>query len=269
MSALARRIADLGLGAGAQLERLTGGDLSEVLLLRRRDHADVVAKSARLPGIEAGMLRALAAAGVPVAPIEGEYDGVLLLAFIENDEVFSPPAWSAIGATLARLHACVGDAYGWPVDYELGTVSLHNHPHDDWPTFWGQQRLVSTAALLDRPVRERVERLVGQLPELLPARPAPSLLHGDMWTGNILVQGGEVAALIDPAAYHGHAEVDLAMLTSFAEPPAEFWASYGALEPGWEARRAIYQLFPALVHLRLFGGSYAAMVDRLLAAAGA
>jgi fructosamine-3-kinase len=70
--------------------------------------------------------------------------------------------------------------------------------------------------------------------------------------------------LIDPACYHGHAEVDLAMLTLFDAPPGEFWDAYGPLEPGWEDRRDAYQLFPALVHLRLFGSGYAALVDRLL-----
>lgn len=75
---------------------------------------------------------------------------------------------------------------------------------------------------------------------------------------------GRLAALIDPACYYGHEEVDLAMLTLFDAPPPEFWEAYWALEPGWERRRDVYQLFPALVHLRLFGATYAGMVDRLL-----
>jgi fructosamine-3-kinase len=100
--------------------------------------------------------------------------------------------------------------------------------------------------------------------DLLPAAPPPALLHGDLWGGNILVNDGKLAALIDPACYHGDREVDLAMLALFGEPPPSFWESYGELEPGWEERRALYQLFPALVHLRLFGASYGSLVDRLL-----
>jgi fructosamine-3-kinase len=97
---------------------------------------------------------------------------------------------------------------------------------------------------------------------------APALLHGDLWSGNILVRDGRLAALIDPACYHGDAEVDLAMLTLFDSPPDEFWEAYGPLEPGWRERRPIYQLFPALVHLRLFGAGYAGLADRLLGEIG-
>jgi fructosamine-3-kinase len=104
---------------------------------------------------------------------------------------------------------------------------------------------------------------------MLPAAPPASLLHGDLWSGNILVEGGALAAFIDPACYHGHSEVDLAMLSLFDQPPESFWDAYGAPERGWDERRAAYQLFPALVHMRLFGGSYAAMVDRLLSTLGA
>lgn len=265
MSTLGRRIAELGLVGHGEPERLAGGDLSEVLLLKRPNGL-AVAKGAALPGVEASMLRALAAAGMPVPRVEAEYEGLLLLDHVENDGVFSPRAWASIGNHLTRLHAVHGADYGWPVDYQLGTVALDNRPARDWPRFFGDQRLRATAALLDRPWRERVDVLANRLPDLLPAAPPASLLHGDLWTGNILVRDGALAALIDPAANHGHAEVDIAMLTLFAEPPPEFWSAYGQPEPGWGTRRHIYQLFPALVHLRLFGATYAGMVDRLFEA---
>ncbi len=268
MSILARRVADLGLAGAGQAERLCGGDLSEVLLLRR-PHGLAVAKAAPLAGVEASMLRALAAAGVPVPAVEAEYEGVLLLDHVDNDGVFSRRAWASIGQALAQLHGNHGDAYGWPVDYQLGTVALDNRSSDHWPSFFGEQRLRATAALLDRPWRSRVDDLAARLGDLLPASPTPELLHGDLWTGNILVRDGALAAFIDPAACYGHAEADLAMLTLFAEPPPEFWTAYGTGDPGWEERRHVYQLFPALVHLRLFGGTYAGMVDRLLTALGA
>lgn len=196
--------------------------------------------------------------------VEGEHDGVLLLEHIPNDGVFSPTAWTDIGEAVRRLHRRTGESYGWPVDYRLGTVELDNRSAGDWPRFWADQRLVSTASMLDRPWRKRVERVAKRLPELLPAAPEPSLLHGDLWSGNILVAGGRLAAVVDPACYYGHGEVDLAMLCLFGTPPPEFWNDYGALEAGWEERRAVYQLFPALVHLRLFGATYAGMVERLL-----
>jgi fructosamine-3-kinase len=168
-----------------------------------------------------------------------------------------------------RLHARHGDGYGWPSDYRIGTVELDNRQSNDWPAFWGGQRLAATAALLDRPWRARIDHLAGRLAGLLPAAPPPAHLHGDLWTGNILVKDGALAALIDPACYHGDCEVDLAMLTLFDAPPPAFWEAYGPLASGWEARRAVYQLFPALLHLRLFGGAYANLVDRLLGEIGA
>jgi fructosamine-3-kinase len=269
VTAFRHRVAMLAGVAEERLERLAGGQLSEVLLVRRGGGRVSVAKGGSAVTAEAAMLRGLAGMGVPAPAVEAEHDGLLLLEYVPNDRVFTAGAWSELGAALRRLHAEEGENYGWPVDYEIGTVTLDNRRRDDWPGFWGEQRLLSTAALLDRPWRTRIEALVPRLAELLPAAPRPSHLHGDMWSGNVLVAGGALAALIDPACYYGDAEVDLAMLTLFDAPPAEFWEAYGPLDAGWRARRAAYQLFPALLHLRLFGGSYAGMADRLLDAVGA
>lgn len=269
MSAFSRRVAALTGLPEERLERLAGGDLSEVLLMRRADGRCTVAKGGAAVGTEAAMLRAIAGAGIPAPAVEGEHEEALLVEYIRNDGVFSPHAWFDIGAWVRRLHERHGERFGWPVDYRLGTVDIDNRELDDWPTFWGERRLVATSRVLDRPWRERIDALAGRLRDLLPAAPPPSLLHGDLWSGNILVAGGKLAALIDPACYHGHSEVDLAMLTLFADPPPAFWDSYGVPEHGWEERRLVYQLFPALVHLRLFGASYGAMVDRLLRNFGA
>jgi fructosamine-3-kinase len=269
VTAFARRVASLTGLAEDRLERLAGGDLSEALLVRRPDGRASVAKRDLAGGAEGAMLRAIAAAGVPAPLVEGEHDGVLLLGHIPNDRVFSPSAWADVGTHLRRLHDQDAEQYGWPVDYQIGTVALDNRERRDWPGFWAEQRLVATAGVLDRPWRERVGALSRRVGELVPTAPRPALLHGDLWSGNILVAEGRLAALIDPACYHGDAEVDLAMLTLFDTPGPTFWEAYGPLEPGWEQRRALYQLFPALLHMRLFGDTYAGMVDRLLKALGA
>ncbi|MGZ8997264.1 MAG: fructosamine kinase family protein [Allosphingosinicella sp.] len=251
------------------LERLAGGDLSEVLLVRRPDGQLSVAKGNASSAAEAAMLRTMAAAGVPIPAVEAEYDDVLLIEYVENDGLFSARTWADIGDQIACLHARTGESFGWPVDFSIGTVQLDNREASVWPRFWGEQRLVSAVSVIDRPWRERVEHLVARLDDHLPASPAPALLHGDLWSGNMLVRDGHLAALIDPACYYGHHEVDLAMICLFGVPEDSFWDSYGALEPGWRNRRPIYQLFPALVHMRLFGTIYAPLVDRLLSEVGA
>jgi fructosamine-3-kinase len=264
LTILRRRVAALAGAEGATIERLAGGDLSEVLLVTRADGRCTVAKGGSAVPTEAAMLRALASGGVPVPAVEAEHDGVLLLEHVPNDGVFSPRSWASIGDALKRLHRNVAQLYGWHVDYQLGSVLLDNRERGEWPGFWAEQRLLPTAAILDRPWRERVERLAARIGDLLPERPAPSLIHGDLCSGNILVVEGRLAALIDPACYHGDREVDLATLTLFDSPAETFWASYGSLDPGWQERRAVYQLFPALVHLRLFGAAYGGLADRLL-----
>ena len=269
MTFFARRVAALTGIAEDRFEHLAGGDLSEVLLVRRPDGRISVAKGSSAVGTEATMLRAIAGAGVPAPHVEGELGGVLMIEHVANDRVFSPSAWRSIGAALRHLHGHSGDLYGWPVDYALGTVALDNRQGSDWAAFWLDQRLKATAAVLDRPWRDRMAGLGSRLQQILPAAPPPALLHGDLWTGNILVREGRLAALIDPACYHGDAEVDLAMLTLFDTPDEAFWQAYGAPAPGWPERQAAYQLYPALVHLRLFGGSYANMVERLLDRLGA
>ncbi|WP_395613029.1 fructosamine kinase family protein [Allosphingosinicella sp.] len=269
MTAFAERVAELTGISEDRLERLAGGDLSEVLLVPRADGPPLVAKGGPNVAGEAAMLRALAGVGARVPAVEGEYDGILLIDHVPNDGLLSPNAWADVGAAVARLHAERGEAYGWPVDYALGTVALDNREGQDWVRFWGEQRLLAASSLLDRPWRTRIEALVRRLGDLIPRAPPPALLHGDLWAGNILVEGGRLAAFIDPACYHGHAEVDLAMLCLFSAPPDEFWAAYGERDESWEERLPLYQLFPALVHLRLFGSTYAPLVDRLLIETGA
>jgi len=268
VTAFSQRVAELTGVAEERLEKLVAESVSEVLLVRRPNGLLSVAKQSPAVAVEASMLRTLAGAGLPAPMVEGEHEGVLMLEHIENDGVFSARAWADAGARIRELHQRTGEGYGWPVDYAIGTVTLDNRETSDWPRFWGEQRLVATASLLDRPWRERIERLARRLGDLLPAQPPPALLHGDLWTGNILVRDGRLVGLVDPACYYGHAEVDLAMLDLFGSPPNAFREAYGPLDPGWRERLPVYQLFPALVHLRLWGPGYYPMVDRLLTAIG-
>ncbi|MGB8622195.1 MAG: fructosamine kinase family protein, partial [Paracoccaceae bacterium] len=173
------------------------------------------------------------------------------------------------GRTLRRLHEAAGAGYGWAEHYAFGPVSIPNAAAADWPTFWAERRLMAAPGALPADIANRVEGLAARLPDLLPHSPPAALLHGDLWQGNVLFGTEGACWLIDPACYYGDAEVDLAMLKLFGRPGPAFQDGYGALSDGWLARLPIYQLWPALVHLRLFGGGYRGLVERLLSDAGA
>ena len=267
MDALRGAIREVFRVAEARLTRLRGGDLSEVTLVELSDGRRSVAKRGPLVAREARMLEAIARAGVPAPRVLGLSGPVLFLEALDEAPP-TPALWARFGADLARLHATSGPAYGWPEDYAFGPVEIVNASAEHWPGFWAECRLLPFLPHVPGALAGRIERLAARLPGLLPAQPAPGLLHGDLWAGNLLPTARAIH-LIDPACYYGHGEVDLAMLHLFGAPGPGFAESYGMLEPGWETRRAIYTLWPALVHLRLFGAGYRGLVERLLAAAGA
>jgi fructosamine-3-kinase len=122
---------------------------------------------------------------------------------------------------------------------------------------------------LPSPLFKRIERLAERIEDYLSEPPFPSLLHGDLWTGNVLVREGRIAGFVDPAIYCGHPEIELAFTTmfgTFGEAFFEVYESLMPLEPGFhEIRARLYNLYPSLVHVRLFGASYLAGIERTLA----
>ncbi|WP_102108815.1 fructosamine kinase family protein [Oceaniglobus roseus] len=267
MSGVGPAVAAL-LGAGAAgVRALSGGDLSEVARVALEDGRSVIAKRGATAPAEAAMLDAIRGAGVPAPQVLGVAEDLLVLEDLGADE--GPgAAWGDLGHVVRRLHGVRGARYGWPEDHAFGTVTIPNAPCDDWPGFWAERRLLPFCDHVPADLARRIGALAARLPDLLPRDPGPALLHGDLWAGNVMARGGKVTGLIDPACYHGDPEVDLAMLCLFARPSPAFWEAYGPLAPGAEERRAIYRLWPALVHLRLFGGGYRGMVEGCLDAAG-
>jgi fructosamine-3-kinase len=274
-SKLAERAAGL---LGARLMRalpIAGGDLSEVVAIELDDGRTAIVKSGPNPATEADMLAAIGASGAPAPAVLAHDDATLVLERMPAGGCIDD-AWSDLGAALARLHAAGPDVrapdsaavYGWPADYAFGVVAIENGMSDDWAGFWAARRLGNQVAHLPRSIAVRVDTLAADLPNRLPAAPRPALLHGDLWGGNILVSDQRVSGLIDPACYYGDREVDFAMLRLFDRPDRRLFDVCGDLEPGSDERLAIYQLWPALVHLRLFGAGYRGLVERLLTASG-
>jgi len=263
-----RTAIEAALGTGvSEISPLQGGDLSEVCLVTLGDGERVVAKTGPVVAQEARMLAAIENAGAPAPHVLAVANDLLVMTYLKEVRA-SAAGWASLGSALGTLHLAEGPAYGWDEDYAFGPAKLPNGWTEDWPAFWGARRLLAWPEALPRDIARRLDMLVPRLPDLLPKTPRPALLHGDLWSGNVLFTPGG-AALIDPACYYGHGEVDLAMLNLFGRPGPGFEDSYGGPEPGWTERRALYQLWPALVHLRLFGGGYRGMVEGCLRAVGA
>lgn len=176
-----------------------------------------------------------------------------------------------LGRGLAAIHAAGAPCFGWTREARFGSLVLSNEPAAGWPEFYAERRLLPLARLarehgaLSRSASEAVGRVCARLGELCgPAEP-PARLHGDLWSGNVLAGGDGRPWLIDPSVYGGHREVDLAMLRLFGAPSPRLFAAYEERAPlaeGWRERVELYQLLPLLMHAVLFGGSYAAAVER-------
>jgi protein-ribulosamine 3-kinase len=177
-----------------------------------------------------------------------------------------------LGRGLARLHAVAGAVHGWDADNYIGPLPQQNAAATSWAGFWRSRRLLPqierAAPLLDSRLRTDLDLLLTGLDERLAGgetEPA-SLLHGDLWSGNVHPTA-DGPALIDPASYYGHREVDLAMAALFGGFGDAFEHAYRAewpLQPGAGVRRAIYQLYYLLVHVNLFGAGYVAATARAL-----
>jgi fructosamine-3-kinase len=217
---------------------------------------------------EAEALHALAATGtlrVPTPLLHGsaEQYHYLLLELMPMRSGCAQPA--RLGEQLAALHRHSSDHFGWHRDNHIGASAQHNKPSDNWATFWVGQRLLpqlELARLNDSPASllQAIEQLCAAVPALLRGHaPAPSLLHGDLWGGNVGYLQDGTPVLFDPASYFGDREADLAMTELFGGFGADFYAAYKdawPLDEGYPLRRELYKLYHLLNHHNLFGGAY-------------
>nr|WP_272211731.1 fructosamine kinase family protein [Marinicella sp. W31]MDC2877625.1 fructosamine kinase family protein [Marinicella sp. W31] len=249
------------------LSHFASGDLSALMRVTTPDGRNYIAKGGPAPDVEAGMLVRIAASGAPAPEVIAANDRWLIIALVEGRSGFSG-AQADLGRTLATLHGAQGQHFGFDHDYAFGKVAITNTQTASWVSFWRDHRLLNHLGDVPAVVARRLERLAAKLADILPDTPPPALLHGDLWSGNVMSAGSRVTGFIDPACYYGHGEVDLAMLNLFGSLDDAFYGSYPALEPSYKERQAVYSLWPALVHLRLFGTGYRSMVEGFLARCG-
>jgi len=285
---------ELGRGRPVQLSPVGGGCISNALVASFADGSSVFLKSAAGPAgmfeREAEGLRALAAAGsirVPEVLVVGSEALVLELI---HEAAKKQGFFASFGRDFARLHDHRGPAFGFPHDNFIGSTPQRNDPVDGpwgvatekgfaaedgsrWPEFFLERRLRFQVKLAvsrghGHDIGHLLDRAEGQIAELLGASiEPPGILHGDLWSGNYLVDDRGEACLIDPATYYGHREADLAMTRLFGGFDSEFYAAYrevSPLAPGHQDRLPIYQLYHILNHLNLFGGSYYEQSMRIL-----
>lgn len=179
------------------------------------------------------------------------------------------------GERLAAMHRHTAERFGWSRDNTIGTTHQPNAWRNDWISFWRDQRLGFQLELAGRNGYTRLQRhgkkLLERFAVLIDHNPPPSLLHGDLWGGNISFDSNGEPVIFDPAVYYGDREADLAMTELFGGFSTPFYQAYNTAWPlhdGYTVRKTLYKLYHVLNHANLFGGGYAGqaqgMIDRLL-----
>lgn len=259
---------------------LQGGMIGAVYMVELVDGSRIVAKTSRNPNsttlaTEGYMLRYLRQhSKLPLPDVLHSQPDLLLLSFIEGTSHFGKAEQHHAGELVAHLHNVSAPQHGMERDTIIAELPQPNPLTDSWIDFFREQRLLYMAKVayddgsLPDGVFKRVEKFAHKLDDLLIEPEAPSLLHGDLWTTNILAHNGKITGFLDPAVYYGHAEIELAFSTLFGTFDRPFFERYNEIRPleagFFETRRDIYNLYPLLVHVRLFGGGYVRSVDSTL-----
>jgi len=270
LPSIARRAEQLLGRAVVSTAPVAGGDVATATKLRLADGTQALMKT--LPHCpdtffptEARALAWLAEAeGVRVPEVLAAEPDCILLRWIDPGRPTTEGA-AELGRALAATHQAGADAFGLAEDGFVARLPLPNTPAPTWAEFFVTRRVLPYLKVahdrgaLDDAHAATIERAAARVAELVPEEP-PARLHGDLWTGNVLWSHDGHAWVIDPAAYGGHREMDLAMLALFGLPHLErvqeSYADAYPLAPGWEERTGLHQLFPLLVHACLFGGGY-------------
>lgn len=276
---------------------LRGGCIGNVLKATLDDDRKVVIKTMDRPAcgegdleIEGWMLQYLREnSDLPVPEVFHSSPDLLVMQFLPGDSRFSSRAEENAAELLAALHA-VGSAplatgkekpphgrrvlFGLERDTLIGGLRQSNTQTKSWLEFFAEQRIMDMArkahqeGKVSLSLLHRLENFCNQLDKWLEEPPHPSLLHGDAWTTNILASGNRITGFVDPAVYYGHPEIELAFTTLFGTFGEPFFKRYNQLRPipegFFELRRDLYNLYPLLVHVRLFGTEYLSGIERTL-----
>lgn len=261
------------------IKRLSGGMIAEVYRVDLANGDSIVAKVAGANEatlhIEGQMLNYLNQySDLPVPKVIHSEKALLIMTYIENSGGINRGVQEDAAYYLAALHNISAPKFGLEFDTLIGSLHQPNPQYDSWIDFFREQRLLYMAKValdarqLPQNLYHRIERFAEKLDDLLIEPEQPSLIHGDIWGGNVLSIENRIAGFVDPAIYYAHPEIELAFSTLFGTFGQAFFDIYKTLRPieanFFEVRRDIYNLYPLLVHVRLFGGGYASQVDSIL-----
>lgn len=286
MADLRERLGERFRSPVSRVSPLHGGMVADVQLVELVDGRRLVAKSSAATPLsaEGRMLEYLRSqTELPVPRVLESSDDLLVMEYVDGGSGWGPEAERHAAELLAELHSIgPGDAVGSPsagsfgfhFDTLIGPFEQRNAWNRDWAAFYRSQRLEPMLELclsrgrLDSAFADRCRPLLDDLPGLLDHSPRPGLIHGDVWSCNVLARGGRIAAFLDPAIYFADPEIEHAFIDLFSTFGPEFWRRYEELrgiDSGYRRmRRDLYQLYPLLVHVALFGGGYSRGVEERL-----
>lgn len=184
----------------------------------------------------------------------------------------TPQSWEKMGRDLAALHCVTSKGFGWDRDNTIGSTPQRNSWTESWLEFFTTHRMGYQLQLAQRRSGyfPQQDQLMAALPRILAGHdPQPSLVHGDLWSGNAAITREGEPVILDPATYYGDREVDLAMTELFGGFPSNFYSAYTQaypLPPGHERRKTLYNLYHILNHFNLFGGGYESQANQMIAA---
>ena len=195
----------------------------------------------------------------------------LVMEFI-NSSARSSNYWQDLAVKLAGLHKHTNTKFGFNGDNFIGSLSQQNDSEEDWSSFFINRRILPMVkmavdgGLVTKAFVAEIDLVLSKIVELMPKEP-PALVHGDLWSGNLMVDSHGYPCLIDPAVYYGHREMDIAFSHLFGGFGQQFYDTYQEvfpMEPGFDNRMDLYNLYPLLVHLNLFGRSYLGQIEHII-----
>jgi len=259
------------------LARLSGGCVADVFRGKLADGKQIVVKSGPAGdlALEGRMLRYLKQhTTLPIPAVYHSDRELLIIDYLPSSGGLNTQSQEHAADLVATLHNITAPQFGFDFDTVIGGLHQPNPPSPNWVAFFSQHRLLHMAheaykiKKLPLTAVTKIEKFAATLPNRLMEPCSPSLIHGDLWGGNILCSNNKISGVIDPAIYYANAEIELAFTTLFSTFDQTFFRRYQEhrpIAPGFfEERLDIYNLYPLLVHVRLFGGHYVSQVERTL-----